>query len=311
MSGDLCTSHEQIINMRFFSLRIVSLLVLFVFIVPTCHSKTERILPTTSVFFNPGEYWIEGGERGNNLKYEEFVKCVDDLAAATNEYATVMNQQAYLDFLYLQTSGKISEASFQNLLPELSMAYWNLVCVIVGNSCDTDSTVTLKEIEMYALDDGGWLIYQLCSRVDVYIEDALLTSAPSITPTRLPTASPSMKPTLSKSPSYFPSPSPTITPTDIPTVVPSSAPSTKEVSFNFAFKIKTLLPCSQEAIPLLLETKVKEILKCNPRGSCAGGLYLDYFRANTFDYRKYIHDVSFCYCSKLMIVVVFEILCYS
>lgn len=252
------------------------LLILTIFVPHS--SKAERLLPMTSVFFNPGEYWIEGGERGNNLKYEEFVKCVDDLALATENYATVMNKDAYLKFLYLQTSGKLSDMNFQNLLPELTMAYWNLVCVIVGDSCTTESTVTLKEIELYALDDGGWLIYQLCSRVDVYIQDALLTFSPSVVPSKGPT-----------------SPSPSISPTFLPTMVPSSAPSTKEASFNFAFQLNRFLPCYKETLPNMMEDKIKDILKCDKRGDCAGDLQLDTFRADTFEYCKCTF-FSICFC---------------
>lgn len=256
-------------------------------------SKAERILPMTSVFFNPGEYWIEGGERGNNLKYEEFVKCVDDLAQATENYATVMNKDAYLTFLRLQSSGEISDKSFQDLLPELTMAYWNLVCVIVGDSCTTDSTVTLEEIELYALDDGGWLIYQLCSRVDVYIQDALLV--------------PTMTPSISKSPSHLPSPSPSISPTFVPTMIPSSAPSTKEASFNFAFQFDRFIPCYQESLANLIEDKIKDVLKCDTAGGCVGDLQLDHFRADTFEYCKYILLSLVCVILLLFVTVFVDV----
>mmetsp|Transcript_15445 Transcript_15445/g.29144 ORF Transcript_15445/g.29144 Transcript_15445/m.29144 type:complete len:432 (+) Transcript_15445:201-1496(+) len=220
---------------------------ILIILAPYSASKAERILPMTSVFFNPGEYWIEGGERGNNLKYDEFVQCVDDLAQATETYASVMNKDAYLQFLSLQTNGKLSGISFPNLLPELSMAYWNLVCVITGDSCTTESAVTLKEIELYALDDGGWLIYQLCSRVDVYIQDALLTIPP--------------------------------------TMVPSSAPSTKETSFRFAFQFNPeLIPCYQDSISDMIDDEIKDILKCDDSGVCAGSLQLDSIRTNSLEY---------------------------
>jgi len=222
-------------------------------------SNAERVLPTTSVFFNPGEYWIEDGEKGNNLLYDEFVQCVDDLANATETYGNEMNQLnqfSYLEFLKLQTDGIINEPTFQNLLPEISNAYWNLVCIIVGDGCSNDSTVTLDDIENYALDNGGWLIYQLCSRIDEYLDKALLSDEPSSSPTDIP------------------SPSPTTTPTISPSMYPSSSPSTKEKTFEISFKLTEEVPsCYGHVLPLLMEERMRAILKCKEK--CAGELDLN------------------------------------
>jgi hypothetical protein len=236
----------------------------------------------TSVFFNPGEYWIEGGERGNNLVYEEFEKCVDDLAKATQDHDNVMDQLSYLKFLKLQSQSNElinDKTSFVQLLPQLSMAYWNLVCVIVGENCNVDSTVTIEDIELYALDDGGWLIYQLCSRVDLFLSNALE-----------PTRSPSILP--SSAPIPFPSAS--------PTNWPSSSPSTKATSFTFAFRMKGTVPCYKEVLPVLMEGHIKKILKCGNSGVCADDLNLDSIITTTNEHGKYgnvFHFAVFANCA--------------
>jgi len=216
----------------------------------------------TSVFFNPGEYWIVNKENGNNLEYDEFVHCVDDLANATETHDGVMNKLAFLKFLNLQTDGMINEPSFQNLMPEISMAYWNLVCIIVGDGCDSDSTVNLEDIENYALDNGGWLIYQLCSRIDLFVDYA------------------------SSSPSDIPSPSPTETPTISPSMYPSSSPSTKEATFEISFNIKETVPCYGHVLPILMEETIRAILKCEV-SNCADDLVLEYIETRTTETGEY------------------------
>ena len=216
----------------------------------------------TSVFFNPGEYWIVNDENGNNLEYDEFVHCVDDLADATETYDGVLNKLAFLKFLNLQTDGKMNEPSFQNLMSDISMAYWNLVCIIVGDGCDLDSTVNLEDIENYALDNGGWLIYQLCSRIDLFVDYA------------------------SSSPSDIPSPSPTDTPTISPSTYPSSSPSTKEATFEISFTIKETVPCYGHVLPALMEEKIRAILKCEA-SNCADDLVLEYIDIRTTETGEY------------------------
>jgi len=237
-------------------------------------TNVERVLPMTLASFNPGEFWIGGvneTEHKNNLTYDEFDKCVVDLSdAIIQDHDKVMSKSSYLEFLRLQSNNVINEASFNQILPELSMAYWNLVCVITEDDCNTDSTVTLQQIEDYALDDGGWLIYQLCSRIDVYLSDAL-------EPTRSPSVVPSDAPTATASPSNW----------------PSSSPSTKNASFTFVFQMEGTVPCYEQVLPKLMDDKIREILKCDNSGVCVDDCNVSNIITTTTEFGKYGSTLCF------------------
>jgi len=202
---------------------------------------TATLLPEAQARYTPGVY-LEGDSDANPLTQYEYDKCVEDLQQATDNYNGIFEIPAFLEFVDYQSNGLIVKSQFDMSILGLVQVYWFTVCTVNSDTCDEDSfRVTFQEImEFEGEDDGVYLIYKLCKRVDLYLGNNLVspTSQPSEepsananAPTHAPISQPaketSVNPTLRVSdfPSGPPSGLPTIKPYSFPNGLSTSSPS--------------------------------------------------------------------------------------
>mmetsp|Transcript_1714 Transcript_1714/g.3128 ORF Transcript_1714/g.3128 Transcript_1714/m.3128 type:complete len:406 (+) Transcript_1714:145-1362(+) len=164
-------------------------------------------------------------------------KCTENLVEAASNYEFLFSQEAFLEFLQLQSGGSFVQSAFDTAALGLVHEYWIVTCTVKQGDCTNGEPMTIYDFLNYQDASGNNnLVEDFCARINDKLAE-LITPAPtmisstmpSLGPTVLPTVHPSSKPTVhpSAGPSARPSSHPSLGPTTFPSAAPVSTPSSR------------------------------------------------------------------------------------